>query len=118
MIEDRSDRGGSSTSRPRPSPRSSPSVTASSTSPSPGSSSPRALLDAHGVEPSKALGQHFPIDPNPAAASARVAPDGGRASVVDAWIERGDAVVDVGAGLGALTTAVADRGAGRVLAIE
>jgi 16S rRNA (adenine1518-N6/adenine1519-N6)-dimethyltransferase len=107
MIEDRSDRGGSSTSRPRPSPRSSPSVTASSTSPSPGSSSPRALLEAYGVEPSKALGQHFLIDPNLATAIA-----------VDAGIEPGDAVVDIGAGLGALTTALADRGAERVLAIE
>jgi 16S rRNA (adenine1518-N6/adenine1519-N6)-dimethyltransferase len=107
MIEDRSDRGGSSTSRPKPSPRSSLSVTASSTSPSPGSSSPRALLDAFGVEPSKALGQHFLIDPNLAAAIA-----------VDAGIEPGDAVVDVGAGLGALTTALAEQGAGRVLAIE
>src|SRR6188472_4208516 len=104
MIEDRSDRGGSSTSRPRPSPRSSPSVTASSTSPSPGSSSRRALLEAYGVEPSKALGQHFLIDPNLAAAIA-----------VDAGIGPGDAVVDIGAGLGALTTALADRGAERVL---
>ncbi len=54
-----------------------------------------------------ALGQHFLIDPNLAAAIA-----------VDAGIEPGDAVIDVGAGLGALTTALADRGAGRVIAIE
>src|SRR3954470_2269889 len=105
MTEDRSDRGGSSTSRPKPSPRSSRSATASSTSRSPGS--PRALLEAYGVEPSKALGQHFLIDPNLAAAIA-----------VDAGIEPGDAVVEIGAGLGALTTALADRGVGRVLAIE
>ena len=75
MIEDRSDRGGSSTSRPKPSPPSNRSATASSTSPSPGSSSrpspsPRELLDAYGIEPSKALGQHFLVDPNLARAIA------------------------------------------------
>ena len=107
MIEDPSDRGGSSTSRPRRSPRSSRSATASSTSPSLGSSSPRALLDAYGIEPSKALGQHFLIDPNLATAIA-----------ADAGVEPGDAVVDIGAGLGALTTALAERGAAPVLAIE
>jgi 16S rRNA (adenine1518-N6/adenine1519-N6)-dimethyltransferase len=107
MIEDRSDRGGSSTSRPRPSPPSSRSATASSTSRSPGSPSPRALLDVFGIEPSRSLGQHFLIDPNLAAAIA-----------ADADVGPGDAVVDVGAGLGALTTALAERGADRVLAIE
>src|SRR5689334_1973478 len=107
MTEDRSDRGGSSTSRPRRSPPSNRSATASSTSPSPGSSSPRALLERYGVEPSKALGQHFLIDPNLAAAIAD-----------DAGIEPGDAVLDIGAGLGALTTALAERGAERVLAVE
>src|SRR4051794_5977832 len=105
MTEDRSDRGGSSTSRPKPSPRSSRSATASSTSRSPGS--PRALLARHGVEPSKALGQHFLIDPNLAAAIA-----------ADAGVGPGDAVLDIGAGLGALTTALAERGAERVLAVE
>jgi 16S rRNA (adenine1518-N6/adenine1519-N6)-dimethyltransferase len=107
MIEDPSDRGGSSTSRPRRSPRSSRSATASSTSPSPGSPSPRALLDAYGVEPSKALGQHFLIDPNLAAAIA-----------ADTGAGPGDAVAEIGAGLGALTTALAERGVDRVLAIE
>jgi 16S rRNA (adenine1518-N6/adenine1519-N6)-dimethyltransferase len=107
MIEDRSDRGGSSTSRPRRSPPSSHSDTASSTSPSPGSASPRALLEAYGVEPSKALGQHFLIDPNLATAIA-----------ADAGVEPGDAVVDIGAGLGAMTSALAERGARRVIAVE
>src|SRR3954454_3187312 len=105
MTEDRSDRGGSSTSRPKPSPRSSRSATASSTSRSPGS--PRALLARHGVEPSKALGQHFLIDPNLASAIA-----------ADTGAGPGDAVVEIGAGLGALTIALAERGAERVLAIE
>jgi 16S rRNA (adenine1518-N6/adenine1519-N6)-dimethyltransferase len=107
MIEDPSDRGGSSTSRPRRSPRSSRSATASSTSRSPGSPTPRALLEAYGVEPSKALGQHFLVDPNLAAAIA-----------ADTGAGPGDAVAEIGAGLGALTTALAERGADRVLAIE
>lgn len=107
MIEDRSDRGGSSTSHPRRSPPSSRSGTASSTSPSLGRTSPRALLDAYGVEPAKALGQHFLIDPNLAAAIA-----------ADVGVEPGDAVVEIGAGLGALTAALAERGAERVMAIE
>src|SRR3954464_9223693 len=107
MIEDRSDRGGSSTSRPRPSPPSSRWATASSTSRSPGSPSPRALLDVFGIEPTKALGQHFLIDPNLAGAIA-----------ADTEAGPGDSVVEIGAGLGALTTALAERGADRVLAIE
>jgi len=69
--------------------------------------SPRTLLEAYGVEPSRALGQHFLIDPNLAAAIAG-----------DTGAGHGDAVVEIGAGLGALTTALAARSPERVLAIE
>ena len=60
----------------------------------------------HGIRPSKALGQHFLIDPNLA-----------RAIAADAGITDGDRVVEVGAGLGSLTLALAAAGA-RVRAIE
>jgi 16S rRNA (adenine1518-N6/adenine1519-N6)-dimethyltransferase len=65
------------------------------------------LLEAYGIEPSKALGQHFLIDPNLAAAVA-----------ADVGVGPGDAVVEIGAGLGALTMALAERDVDRVLAIE
>jgi len=58
------------------------------------------------VRPTKALGQNFLIDPNLA-----------RAIVADAGIGAGDHVVEIGAGFGSLTVALADAGA-RVLAIE
>lgn len=93
---------------------------ASSTSASPGSAgasngaSPaglgaaaiRDLAERHGIRPSKALGQHFLIDPSLA-----------RAIAADAGISKGDRVVEVGAGLGSLTLALADAGA-LVRAIE
>jgi 16S rRNA (adenine1518-N6/adenine1519-N6)-dimethyltransferase len=66
----------------------------------------RALLDAHGVRPSKALGQHFLADPNTAARIVRLA-----------GLEPGDRVVEVGPGAGSLTVALLDAGA-RVQAIE
>jgi 16S rRNA (adenine1518-N6/adenine1519-N6)-dimethyltransferase len=66
----------------------------------------RELAARHGIRPSKALGQHFLIDPNLAAAIA--AETGARPA---------DRVVEVGAGLGSLTVALAATGA-RVLAIE
>jgi 16S rRNA (adenine1518-N6/adenine1519-N6)-dimethyltransferase len=66
----------------------------------------RALLDKHDVRASKALGQHFLVDPNTA-----------RRIVRFAGLERGDRVVEVGPGVGALTLALSDAGA-RVLAIE
>ncbi|MCB1017933.1 MAG: 16S rRNA (adenine(1518)-N(6)/adenine(1519)-N(6))-dimethyltransferase RsmA, partial [Acidimicrobiales bacterium] len=65
-----------------------------------------ALLDAHGLEPSRALGQNFVVDPN----TIR--------KVVDlAGVAPGDAVVEIGAGLGSLTTALVDAGAD-VTAVE
>ncbi|MGE5225953.1 MAG: 16S rRNA (adenine(1518)-N(6)/adenine(1519)-N(6))-dimethyltransferase RsmA [Planctomycetaceae bacterium] len=67
----------------------------------------RSLAGRHGVRPSKALGQHFLTDPNLSRAIAR-----------DAGVGPGTRVVEVGAGLGSLTTALADAGAAEVLAIE
>jgi 16S rRNA (adenine1518-N6/adenine1519-N6)-dimethyltransferase len=66
----------------------------------------RELAARHGISPSKGLGQHFLIDPNLARSIATVAG-------VGPW----DRVVEVGAGLGSLTVALAATGA-RVLAIE
>ena len=67
----------------------------------------RALAEAHAIRPSKSLGQNFLLDPNLARAIAR-----------DAGVGPGVRVVEIGAGLGSLTTALADAGAQRVLAIE
>ncbi len=66
----------------------------------------RELLTSHALAPRRDLGQNFVVDPNTVrriAHLARVGP--------------GDHVVEVGAGLGALTLALADEGA-EVLAIE
>lgn len=66
----------------------------------------RELLDEHGLAPSRALGQNFVADANTVrriAALADVGPD--------------DRVVEVGAGLGSLTLALAETGA-RVTAVE
>src|SRR5437762_2002423 len=112
MTEDPSRRDASSTSRPRRSRSSRRSGTASSTSPSAGSPSGvgaariRDLAERHGIRPSKALGQNFLIDPNVA-----------RAIVRDADVEPGDRVVEIGAGLGSLTLALAAAGA-TVTAVE
>src|SRR5207244_8765438 len=65
-----------------------------------------ALATRHGIRPTKALGQHFLVDPNLArriAAYAEVGP--------------GHRVLEIGAGLGSLTAALADLGA-EVLAVE
>jgi 16S rRNA (adenine1518-N6/adenine1519-N6)-dimethyltransferase len=66
----------------------------------------RALADRFGVRPSKTFGQNFLTDPNLASAIA-----------ADAGAGPGVRVVEVGAGFGSLTLAVAATGA-EVLAIE
>jgi 16S rRNA (adenine1518-N6/adenine1519-N6)-dimethyltransferase len=64
------------------------------------------LLAEHGIRPTKALGQNFVADPNTVERIARLAE-----------LPAGSTVVEVGAGLGSLTLALAGAGA-RVLAIE
>lgn len=66
----------------------------------------RELLARHGLRPSKALGQHFVVDANTVRRVARLAAVG-----------PGDRVVEVGAGLGSLTLALAETGAS-VTAVE
>ena len=66
----------------------------------------RDLADRHGIRPKRSLGQHFLIDPNLA-----------RAIAADAGVGPGDRVVEIGAGLGSLTRALAEAGAD-VLAVE
>lgn len=58
------------------------------------------LLDSHGVRPSRALGQNFVIDPNTVRRVARLAAIG-----------PADHVIEVGAGVGSLTLALAETGA-------
>jgi 16S rRNA (adenine1518-N6/adenine1519-N6)-dimethyltransferase len=65
-----------------------------------------ALLEEHGLRPSRALGQNFVVDPNTVRRIARLAAVG-----------PGDRVVEIGAGLGSLTLALAETGAS-VLAVE
>jgi 16S rRNA (adenine1518-N6/adenine1519-N6)-dimethyltransferase len=64
------------------------------------------LLRRYEVAPRRALGQNFVVDPNTVRRIARMADVG-----------RGDHVVEIGAGLGSLTAALAETGAS-VLAIE
>ena len=66
----------------------------------------RDLLAEHGLSPSRALGQNFVADPNTVRRIARLA-----------GIGHGDRVVEVGAGLGSLTVALAETGA-EVTAVE
>lgn len=65
-----------------------------------------SLLEEHGLRPSRALGQNFVADPNTVRRIAHLAEVGPR-----------DNVVEIGAGLGALTLALAETGAS-VVAIE
>lgn len=65
-----------------------------------------ALLEEHGLSPSRALGQNFVVDPNTVRRIARLAEVG-----------PGDHVVEIGPGLGSLTLALVETGA-RVEAIE
>ncbi|MDA8062643.1 MAG: 16S rRNA (adenine(1518)-N(6)/adenine(1519)-N(6))-dimethyltransferase RsmA, partial [Actinomycetota bacterium] len=64
------------------------------------------LLAGAGIRPSRALGQNFVADPNTVRRIARLA-----------GVGPGDAVVEVGAGLGSLTVALAETGA-HVVAVE
>jgi 16S rRNA (adenine1518-N6/adenine1519-N6)-dimethyltransferase len=66
----------------------------------------QALLEAHRLRPSKALGQHFLADNNMAEHIVRLA-----------GVQPGDHVVEVGPGLGSLTLALCDAGAS-VRAVE
>jgi len=65
-----------------------------------------ALLDAHGISPSRALGQNFVAEPGVVRRIARLA-----------GVGAGDRVVEIGAGLGSLTLALAETGAA-VTAVE
>jgi 16S rRNA (adenine1518-N6/adenine1519-N6)-dimethyltransferase len=66
----------------------------------------RELLDAHGLRPNKALGQHYLVDPNTARKAVRLA-----------QVTAGETVLEVGPGLGSLTLALREAGA-RVVAVE
>jgi 16S rRNA (adenine1518-N6/adenine1519-N6)-dimethyltransferase len=64
------------------------------------------LLSAHGLRPSRALGQNFVADPNTVRRIARLA-----------GVAAGSRVLEIGAGLGSLTLALAETGA-TVVALE
>ncbi|MBW4077537.1 MAG: 16S rRNA (adenine(1518)-N(6)/adenine(1519)-N(6))-dimethyltransferase RsmA [Acidobacteria bacterium] len=59
-----------------------------------------ALLEEHGLKPSRALGQNFVVDANTVRRIARLAQVG-----------PGDLVLEIGAGLGSLTLALVETGA-------
>ncbi len=65
-----------------------------------------ALLDEHGLRPSRALGQNFVVDANTVRRIARLSEVG-----------PGDLVLEIGAGLGSLTLALVETGA-EVMAME
>lgn len=64
------------------------------------------LLGDHGLRPSRALGQNFVVDPNTVRRIARLS-----------GVTEGTRVVEIGAGLGSLTLALAEAGA-QVVAVE
>ncbi len=66
----------------------------------------REVLDAHGLAPSRALGQNFVVDANTVRRVARLS-----------GVGPGTPVVEIGAGLGALTLALVETGA-QVTAVE
>ncbi len=66
----------------------------------------RELLRAHGLRPSRSLGQHYLVDPNTARKVVRLA-----------GVEAGETVLEIGPGLGSLTLALREAGA-RVVAVE
>ena len=59
-----------------------------------------ALLEEHGLKPSRALGQNFVVDPNTVRRIARLS-----------GVGPGDLVLEIGAGLGSLTLALVETGA-------
>ena len=69
----------------------------------------RTLLAAHGVRPSRALGQNFLADPNTARRIVRLA-----------GVQPGDRVLEVGPGVGSLTLVLSEEvgEAGEVVALE
>ena len=66
----------------------------------------RELLDRHGLQPSRALGQNFLCDPNTIDKIVRLA-----------GVEAGDRVIEIGPGLGSLTLGLLAAGA-KVTAVE
>ena len=66
----------------------------------------RELLSRHGLRPRPSLGQHFLVDPNTIRKIVRLA-----------GVSPRELIIEVGAGVGALTVALADAGA-EVVAIE
>jgi 16S rRNA (adenine1518-N6/adenine1519-N6)-dimethyltransferase len=66
----------------------------------------RELLATHGLSPKRSLGQNFVVDPGTVRRIARLA-----------GVGPGDRVIEVGAGLGSLTLALAETGA-HVTAVE
>ena len=65
-----------------------------------------ALLTKHGLAPRRAFGQNFVVDPNTVRKIARLAD-----------VREGDFVLEIGAGLGSLTLALAETGA-EIVAVE